>query len=382
MKNVIIVIPDDSTVVWADAKRFGERFSGRGMEVTVKTESGLQESDFDNNLCILGPVTSYSQWNRLGIPVKKTMHGFEIGEFSFDDRLHGFSYTSATSPVRIAISGNSLDAYKQVEDEDVFGFEFVVLKDYVLELIGNGSHIVAVNMVKESHYTSIESKYFVFMVSKNLILEDGKSNDAEIEEFDNHVEVFVEKMGLHLPEQKIKAYIHATPEDIKYFTPGDLCSDGIRYGYVTNDYVIHSWNWTRHIVEHESNHYIFNRQVNKAPATFLSEGIVVWYEYRKNAEMRKFIFPVAIEHADYDITNVVSGKENFFQGDKFYAISAIFTDYLMDIYGLDKFKELFKYDRDDLLSGFEKIYGKPLSEILEEYKKWLLVKSADQDLSL
>jgi hypothetical protein len=309
------------------------------------------------------------------------MHGFKIDDFSFYYPLHGFSYTSTISHVRIAISGNSLYAHKQVEDEAVFGFEFVVFKNYVLELIGNGSHIVDMNAIKKSLYTPIESKYLVFMESKNLMLDDEKSYDAEIEELDNHVEVFVEKMDLSLPEKKIIAYIHATPEDIKYFAFGDLCSDEIIYGYVTNDYVIHSWNWTKHIVEHEVNHYIFNQQVNAAPATFLAEGVVIWYEYRKNAEMGKIILQRAIEHADYDLTDVILGKENFFQGDKFYFISAIFTDYLMDIYGLDKFKELYRYDRRDLLSGFEKTYGKPLSDMLDEYKKWLMSKSANQDLN-
>jgi len=381
MKEVTIVIPDDSTVVWVDAKKFGESFSRKGIDVTIKTESKLQERDLDNNLCMMGPITSFSQWNRFGIPVKKTMSGFEIGNFSFDDPLYGFSYTSTTSPVRIAISGNSLYAHKQVEDEAFWGFEFVVFKDYVLELIGNGSHIVNMNALKESLYTPIVSKYFVFMVSKNLILEDEKLIDAVIEEFDNHVEVFVEKMKLSLPEKKIQAYIHAAPEDIKYFAFGDLCSDGIMYGYVTNDYVIHSWNWTKHIVEHETNHYIFNQQINEAPATFLCEGVVVWYEYRKNAEMGKIIFQGAVEHTDYDLTDVILGKENFFQGDKFYFISAVFTDYLIDTYELDKFKELYRYDRRDLLAAFEKTYSKPLSEILDEYRKWLMSKSANQNLN-
>ena len=212
-------------------------------------------------------------------------------------------------------------------------------------------------------------------------MEDGQSNDAEIEKFDNHVEVFVEKMELNLPDKKIQTYIHATTEDIKYFTFGDFCSDNIRNGYVTNDYVIHSWNWTTQNVEHEANHYIFNQQINNAPATFFSEGVVVWYEYKKNAEMGKIIFQEAVKHADYVLTDVVLGKEYFFQGNKFYFISAIFTDYLMDTYGLNKFKELYRYDRNDLLSAFEKTYSKPLSEILDEYKKWLMSKSANQDLN-
>ena len=302
--------------------------------------------------------------------------------FHEGDPLHSFSYTSTTSPVRIAISGNGLYAHKQVENEKIFGFEFVVFKDYILELIGKGSHIVDMNALKKSHYTPKESKYSVFMVSKNLVLEDGKSNDAEIEEFDNHVETFVRKMELSLPEKKLEVYIHATQEDIQIFTGffDDLCNDGLTYGRVTRDYAIHSWGWTRHIVEHEINHYIFNQQINKERfATFFCEGVAVWYDYKKNADMENFFFSIAVEHVDYDLTDVILGKENFFQGDKFYAISTVFTDYLMDTYGLNKFKELYRYDRHDLLSGFEKTYSKPLSEILEEYKKWVRAKSANQD---
>jgi len=371
MKKVTIVIPDDSTIVWLDAKRFGERFSGRGIEVTVKTESKIQENDLNNNLCIMGPIKSYSQWDRFGIPVKKLMRGFAISKFSFNDPSYGFSYISTTSPVRITISGNSLGAYKQIENKPSFGFEFVVLKDYVPELLCNSSHIVDLNILKKSLYVEIESKYFVFMVSKNLILEDEKAIVAKIEEYDKHVEVFVEKMELDLPKKKIKTNIHATQEEIKYFTFGDLCNDDIRNGFVTGD-EIHSWNWSRENVEHETNHHIFNQQVNEIPAIFLCEGVPMWYEYTKNEELKNIIFQRAIEFADYDLTDVICGKENFHQGDKFYFISAIFTDYLMDTYGLSKFKELYRYDTRDLLSGFEKILGKPLSDILEEYKKWLL----------
>ena len=94
--------------------------------------------------------------------------------------------------------------------------------------------------------------------------------------------------------------------------------------------------------------------------------------------MRNFFFSLAVEHVDYDLTDVILGKEYLQQGDKFYAISAVFTDYLMDTYGLNKFKELFRHESNDLLSGFEKTCGKPLSGILEEYKKWLMYKSVNQ----
>jgi hypothetical protein len=255
-----------------------------------------------------------------------------------------------------------------------FGFEYVVLNNAVPELIGNGSHISDLKALKKSLYTPIESKYYIFMVSGNLDLDDRKANDAEIEKFDKHAEAFVEKMRLSLPEKKIQTYIHATQEEIKYFSGyfGSLCDDGTMHGFINGD-EIHSWKWGG-AIEHEANHHLFNRQVNKMAPTFLSEGIQKWYEFTMSAEQKEKGFQRAREFADEDLTDVICGRTYFFQGDKYYLISGIFTDYLIDTYGLDKFKELFKNETRDILAGFEKTYGKPLSDILGDYKSWLLNK--------
>ena len=342
-----------------------------GVEVTVKSESQLQKSDLDNALFVMGPIVSFSQWNSFGIPIEKSGSGFKIDKFSFDESLYGFSYISSpdASPARIVISGNSLEAYKQVNNMPSFGFEYVVLNNAVPELIGNGSHISDLKALKKSLYTPIESKYYVFMVSGNLDLDDRKANDAEIEKFDKHAESFVKKMGLSLPEKKIKTYIHATQEEIKYVCGffNALCG-GITHGFVTGD-EIHSWKWGG-AIEHEANHHLF-AQVHEMAPTFLLEGIQKWYEYTMNVEEREKGFQRAREFADEDLTNVICGRADFFQGDKYYLISGIFTDYLIDAYGLDKFKKLYRYETRDILSGFETSYGKSLSKILEEYKEWL-----------
>ena len=112
--------------------------------------------------------------------------------------------------------------------------------------------------------------------------------------------------------------------------------------------------------------------------TFLLEGIQKWYEFTMSAEAKEKGFQKAREFVDEDLTNIICGRGEFFQGDKYYLISGIFTDYLIDTYGLNKFKVLYKYETRDILSGFEKTYDKPLSKILEEYKKWLLTKAISQ----
>ena len=378
IKKITIIVPDDSTVVWVNAKRFEENASRGGLEVTVKTESQLQKSDFDSNLWIMGTVADYLNWDRFGIPVEKLSTGFKIGDFSFKDPLHGFSYVSSpgTFPVRLVFSGNTIEAYTQIDNMPSYGFEFVVMKDAVPELIGNGSHITNLNAVRKSHYTPIESKYYVFMISKNLNQEElEKINDEEIKKYDNHVEAFVQKMELNLPEKKVKTFIHATQEEIKYMSGwfGTLCENNNMNGFVTGE-EIQSLKFSG-FIEHEVNHHLFNRQVHKMAPTFLSEGIQKWYEYTVSTEEKEKGFQRAREFADEDLTKVICGNANFFQGDKYYLISGIFIDYLLDIYGLNKFKKLFRNETRDILSGFENTYDKPLPVILEEYKKWLLTKS-------
>lgn len=369
VKKITIVVPDDSTVVWSFAKDIQRNGARRGGEVIIKTESQLQKSDLEDKLWILGPIAGYSHWDRLGIPVKKLSHGFEIGDFSFEDTSYGFTYASrpeTTSPFRLAISGNSLEAYEKTANMPSFGFEYIVVNNAVPEFVGNGSHIVDLKELKDSLYMPVESKYYVFMVSKNLIEEDN------IKKYDNHAETFVKKMELSLPERKIKTYIHETQEEIKYFSGffNALCDEGTVSGFVTGN-EIHSWQWGG-AIEHEANHHLFNEQVNETAPTFLSEGIQKWYEYTVQAEMKKNGLHKAIEFIDEDLTDIICGATNFFQGDKYYLISGIFTDYLIDSYGLNKFKELYGYDTRDILLGVEKTYNKPLSEILDGYKKWLL----------
>ena len=376
-KKITIIVPNDSTVVWANAKRIKENGARSGIEVTIKTESQLLKNDFDDNLWIMGPIAGYSDWNQFDIPLKKSKRSFTIGKFSFKDPSYGFSYASppSVSPFRLVTSGNSLNAFERVANMPSFGFEYVVLKDAVPELIGNGSRFADLSELKKSLYTTMESKYYTFMVSKNLNLEDTEKDiAAEIEKYDNHAEAFVKKMELNLPKKKIKTYIHATQEEIKYFSGffNALCG-GTTHGFVSGD-EIHSWKWGG-AVEHEANHHLFNQQVNKMAPTFLSEGIQKWYEYTVKAEAKGSGFQKAIEFVDEDLADIICGRGDFFQGDKYYLISGIFTDYLIDTYGLNKFKKLYKYETHELLTGFEKTYNKSLSEILGEYKKWLLLKS-------
>jgi len=386
LKKATIVVPNDSSVVWEKAKEFKKNFMRAEAEVVIKTESNLLKSDFDGNIFIMGPIADYSHWDRFDIPIKKLKRGFKIGKFSFKEQSYGFSYVSPPDayPIRFAISGNSLKAYEQAHDMPTHGgFEYIVLQNAIPKLIGNGLHIVDLHALLKSLYTYVESKFAIFMISKNLSLEEReKVNNEAIEQYNKHIEIFVEKMKLSLPEKKVKAHIHATQEEIKYFSGlfVALCGSTL-HGFVTGD-EIHNWMWKESTIVHETIHLLFDPQVNNKSATFLNEGVPTWYEHIMCAEEKERGFLKAIEFIDYDLTSVISGEEFFYQeDDKYYLISGIFTGYMIETYGVDKFKELYRHERRDILYGFEKTYGKPLSEVLEEYKKWLLSKNTNHKLN-
>ena len=125
---------------------------------------------------------------------------------------------------------------------------------------------------------------------------------------------------------------------------------------------------------HRTIRKIIDQISNETATTFFSEGIRKWYEYTQKDTEKERGLERAREFADEDLTEVICGRTSFYQGEKYYLISGIFTNYLIDAYGLNRFKEFNKYSiyDTDMTQGFLYSYGKPLSEILAGYKKWLL----------
>lgn len=373
--DVIVVIPDDTTGYMDDAKKIKEDHKGKNINIAIKSESQLERKDFNSNLFVLGIIGQYSNWEKLGIPVSKLSSGFQIENYSFSESLHSFIYVSdlLSGPMRVAYIGNNLQSYKQLFHTTPLGFRFVVKRNTVPVYISNDSVSYDLASFKERHYTVRESKYYTFLLSENLTEEQMKTYNEQVIKYDNHVESFVEKLKLELPTEKIQACIHPDQQGIKYMSGNytAICYDGIMYGYALND-EIHSWGFSGNTIEHESGHWLINSQINKTTGNFISEGVQMWYMFTTSDEFKQMGIAMANQFASEDLTDIISGKGNFFQGDKYYLISGIFVDYLIEKYGIDKFKELYKFNYDEMFIGFEKVYGEALPKIVEDYRGWLV----------
>ena len=366
--DLIIVIPNDSLgLLSANFKKHIESLG------KIKKESQLQESDLKKSLWILGPINRYSNWNKFGVPIQKVKNGFKIDEFAFTDSLHSFNFItdSLTTPLRIVVSGNSLKAFEQANRMHMFGFKYSILKDCLPILLNDGVKSIDLDSIRKIHYVAKESDYFTFMLSKDISEDITQQLTAEsMKRYDLHVEQFVNKMELRLPTEKIINYIHACQDEIIYNTGlfVMLCNTGTVNGFVTGS-TIHSTGLDA--IEHEANHQLF-AQVNDRAPIFFAEGIQKWHEFSIDYKIKEKGFIKAKEFFNEDLTGVIKGTSSFFQGDKYYLISGIFVDFLITEYGLNKFKEIYLYQTDDVDSGFKCVYGKSLSLVLQDYQKWLL----------
>lgn len=372
--DVIIVTPDNAGEVFDKAKELLESNKGKSINVAIKSESQLGKDDFNSNMFILGTIQSYIHWDKFGIPVSKPGEGFGIGNYTFTDSLHSFIYISdsTSTPARIAFIGNNMESYKQIINNPPVGFKYHVKKDAIPIYTGNDADLFDLSALKKTHYKVKESKYYIFMLSEDLAEEQMTKTDELIERYDRHVEDFVEKLKLDMPQEKIKTYIHADQPEIKYMTGNyrDLCYDGTMYGYAPGN-EIHSWAFSGNTIEHESGHNLINSQINKWTGNFISEGIQMWYLFNSNDEFMQQGILMAKQFASEDLSGVICGEDNFFQGDKYYLISGIFVGYLIEKYGIDKFKELYTFNYNEMPAGFEKTYSKSLLAIIEDYQAWL-----------
>lgn len=379
-RDVIIVVPDDAYGVSDYAENLLKEKEGENVRVTIKSESQLEKGDFSFNLLVLGSIQSYSDWKKLGIPVQKIRNGFRIGKISFTDIAYGFSYVgdSSDTAMRVAYIGNNIKSYRQVMGENAstmnnHGFKFHVIKNGLPGYWGHKTDLFDVAAFRKTNYTPRESKYFIFMLSKDLDKQQMELVDERLNSADRYIKGFADKMRLDMPKEKIVAYIHADQQQIKYMsgTYWALTMQGDMNGYAPPGDAIHTWGFhAEPALVHEAGHYVINNQLNKTPVTFISEGIQMWYLFTTNEGFIQEAIEMAKKAVEEDIEGVISGPGSDFQPHH-YLVSGIFTAYLIKKYGIDKFKQVYIYQTDNIIEGFEKIYSVSLSSIVDDYRIWL-----------
>lgn len=227
----------------------------------------------------------------------------------------------------------------------------------------------------------VRSKYFVFHVSKDYLL-----NDYSISKLDSFVDKILHQLGCSnseikkLEAEKIHYFLCKDEEEIK------LLSNYVTRGmyYLTNDYIISTFNNHYHEIAHLLINYKL-KSVDLFTLPILQEGFAVAFGGRGGQDSKVIlnmgIFLVKSNMLDYD---ALLSKSSFSQLDPSvtYPISGLYTKFLIDKLGMPGFLELYKkYSADAVDINKLQLTGTELPA-KKEWGKFVTESERDKDIQV
>ena len=233
---------------------------------------------------------------------------------------------------------------------------------YVSPRLGFGTSEVVLHDVLQK---KIETSHFVIYLPQQLKNDEEKYITLLHEYyFERQTNFFKEK-----PEQKITSFVFRTSDEKrKYFGAGnaDVAKPWLNQIYLSLD----SYEQT---VNHELAHVFAGKwsnnflkiDANYNPATV--EGIACAADpVYDDLDIHYLAFLATQNNLKVSIQSLFSGFSFFTNVSSLsYIYSGSFCKFIIDKYGISKFKEFYRY------GDFEKSYGKKLSSIVSEYQKFI-----------
>jgi hypothetical protein len=232
-------------------------------------------------------------------------------------------------------------------------------------------HEIDLGKIKTSNYKSVISKYFNFDISKSI---EGISTS----EYDMIAEQICETMNLGLPDFKVQCMVHSGANEARLFSNWfpylgcDILKDSVTFGAAHNG-VIHVIGEDKGLVSHESFHALWDKLVG-IRNIFFTEGTQMYYEFVRDSSKITAALEVMKKHKDYDLKSLIIGNNFFNARDEnnkviAYPISGLVSMYLIEKYGLEKYKLLFRAEKGE--NGFTEVYELKLDTILEDFYSWI-----------
>lgn len=341
--------------------------------ISVKYEDELDLNDLKKHLNFFGPVKSYKFLDKfLPAAVKITENGFQLGPYEYDDSLDAISIISSNGDRRFQL-GNSLEGVKSLWTTYQDISQYIVMQDYAITRHGflnadnyDGEKDYDVIILRKQELKNYETKYYSFYYDP-AIFSKGQNIDSLFKYENAKLNNVIKILHFHYPERKIRCYLYKDLEQKYYLsaTPGS----GNPF---PKAYQNHSVGFGP--AEHESIHILMGNV-----STLFSEGIVGYYystvdslEWRKNMS-------IISRHPGFSFSDFLKKSDHFDFSQLSYAAAAHFAKYLIDTYGIEKYKSAAQYE--NINESFMQVYDKSFDEIVtgwENYYKHNNVKQGPE----
>jgi hypothetical protein len=328
----------------------------------VKYEDQLDSADLTKHLNFFGPIKSYKHLDRYLPPaVKITNNGFSFGPYNYDDSLDAISIITTEGNMRFQI-GNSLEGTKSLWTTFQDISQYFIMQDYAITRHGflkndkfNSKKDYDVLKLRKEQLKKYNTKYYSFYYDQ-AIFSPNQNVDSLFKAEDKKFDDVIRILHFQYPHRKIECYLYKDLEQKYYLsaTPG--------YGNpFPKAYQNHSIGFGP--AEHESIHILMGNV-----STLFSEGIVGYYYSTKDSIEWKKNKSVIARHPEFSFKDFLSSADHFDFTQLSYAAAAHFAKYLIDTFGIEKYKSAAGIE--DMREAFRQVYNKSFDEIAAGWKEY------------
>ena len=327
----------------------------------IKYEDQLDSADLTKHLDFFGPVKSYKYLNRyLPSALTITPDGFTLGNYTFTDSMDAVNLINSEGNRRFQL-GNSLNGVQSLWTTFQDISQYIIMQKYAIThhgfLINNSfdeSRHYDVASLRKKQLKNYESKYYSFHYDPK-VFSAGQNIDSLFMKEDIKLADVINRLKFDPPIRKIECYLYKDLEEKYYMS----ATNGFGNPFI-GAYQNHSVGFGP--AEHESIHILMG-----ICSTLFSEGIVGYYYSSKDTMAWKKNNILVSQHSEFAMKDfMLTSYFNF--SPLSYAASAHLAVYLINTYGLDKYKNMSKYE--DVKKGSDEVYHQSLDSLANGWNQF------------
>jgi hypothetical protein len=339
----------------------------------VYYESELAPKDYNKHIEIHFPISDYDNWSKLNVPIKKTDKGFKFKNRIFNGEDDAFMFLS---PNRYIISGNSQNIIDKVSFYTKPAYSVSIIENGDFKLFAGKDFVIDLAEIKKENYYTKSNKRFSAKIAHTF---SNNEIDSIFFQLNSFLKDFSKASHVNLPSDPIKFYVHSNPNVARLFSNHDWdnCKEfekDFAFGTVKFD-IIHTVGLDFKFIAHEAIHNVWNGKYN-VQNFLLNEGVAVYYSLIKDY-MKKYtevhskqenqFYTMLQSKMDYNFSELIVNKEKFWEKPKVsYAFAGLFTEFLINNYGLEKFKTIYKNYKNP--KSFKTVYKITLDTLINDFK--------------
>jgi hypothetical protein len=328
-------------------------------------ESELKADDYNKKMHVWGVVTDFKYWDKFDMPINQTAKGFEYSGLIFENIGNSMFYINSKAN-RLAYIGNSIQAIDPIRRSQLGTYQIYIFNDNVIVFNGNENEpLNDLEKIRKEYFTRhINSKYFKIS-SGSLVVFDLYKQGNKLDAFIDSLAILI---GINTQDfHQLHIYLYNHLNDVSYLS--GMPSPWQMYGINVNN-IAHASSLDLKTIKHETTHWLIHQKIGANSNNFYVEGFRQYTEYLFDSTRFKEDLKITKENTDLLTIKLINGdSQEFFSSSNNYPISGVFVHFLIELIGLDNFKQY--YGKDGVNKLLLQNQNIDKDELIDRFKKWI-----------